>query len=729
MALEISMTGTGTVGDITPGWSVAESATPVSIGDNSAGTGTVSFTSRATTDSLLCINNNVVSTVGSLGTLSGVVQSVSESGPTVSITHGTVLDKVNLDVNMPPLAGGDVVTALDYFEQAVLGKARTSKTTGQFFTLAGHTYCYLNDGNGKSVFKDPISTPKTFIYDAGAGTGASYSYNDIRNIVSADNFARVGGHVYANGVNGNMLFSDDGFGTVTSSSEVSFKTNLNGGNTTFSFSGNPQLVSYDWEIDAVLTINHSAKTIAFSGTYAAGGSSTPISTSASIASLNVDAELAVFFYYQAIASNQYSMTAVICNTSNYSSTVVITQSLSFASTPVIDSWSIVGLVRDLFTNVNFTTPVPIVFSDYAIAPTLFQDNLSNVALHASAAFNGLFWQYLQMACSALEQEIAVIGDKIVVRNLGSVSPVSIDNVSASPTINPASTLSGKQINIAYTDAHFVDGVIYDAQLDGNNVISVEAGATTVTSVKWDIQPISIIQPYRYLATGTGTGATFTGPLPDGSYFIVDSTGLPISERQWEDYGGSLSVEIDHEDAAAIQITLIGPYIEIPSTTGPYSVAASTGDNEYGALKITGTGIYSGDGVLGLLTGIDPTKYTRATVNTITNPFIVDITHAYDRGIWAAQKASGPYVTMSATIPNSALNGIGLTCGSLINYRNSTYRITSCSIGSASTTINGERYVTVADIDALWSGKTVAQYDGVWKPYECQDQIVFPYKVA
>ena len=729
MALEISMTGTGTLGDITPGWSANESATPVAIGDTTSGTGTVSFTARATDDSLLCINNEINSTINGFGNLTGVVQSVNQSGPTASVTHGTTLDKLNLDVNMPPLAGGDVVTALDYFEQAVLGKARTTKTSGQFYTLAGHTYCYLNDGSGKSVFKQPTSEPKIFVFDSGGGTGASYSYNDIRNIVSADNFVRIDGQVYANGVNGNMFFSDDGFASITASSEVSFKTNLNGGNTVFSFSGNPQLISYDWELDLILTVNHSAETIAFSGTYAAGGSSTPISASASIASLDVDSELAVFFYYQAIASNQYSVTAVICNTSDYSSTVAVTQSLAFASTPVIDSWSIAGLVRDLFTDVNFTTPVPIVFSDYAIPTTLIDDQLINSTIHASGAYNGLFWQYIQMACSALEQEVAVVGNSIVVRNFNSVLGTSIDNASASPTINPASTLSGKQINIAYTNAHFVDGVIYDAELDGNNIISVAAGETTVTSVKWDVQPISLIQPYRYLATGTGAGATFTGPLPDGSYFIVDSTGLPISERQWEDYGGSLSVEIDHDDAAAIQITLIGPYIEIPSTTGPYSVAASTGDTEYGALKITGTGIYSGSNVLGLLTGVDPTKYTRATVNTITNPFIVDEQHAYDRGIWAAQKASGPVVTISATIPNSSINGVGLTCGSLVNYRNSTYRITSSSIGSASTTINGERFVTVADVDALWSGKTVAEYDGIWKPYECQDQIIFPYKVA
>jgi len=238
-----------------------------------------------------------------------------------------------------------------------------------------------------------------------------------------------------------------------------------------------------------------------------------------------------------------------------------------------------------------------------------------------------------------------------------------------------------------------------------------------------------VQPERYLAVSTGSSARFVGPLPDGHYFVVDSDGLPISQNQWEDYGASLTVNIDPEDPSAIQVTVTGPYIEIPSTVGPYSIAANDGENEFAALNILGSGVYSGDDVLKLVTGVDPVKYTRATINTIDNPFIVTEENAYDRGVWAAQKASGPVVTLSATVPLSSIDGVGLTCGSLIQYRNSTYRVISSSISAVSVSITAERYVTVADMDAIWSAQTVVEYDSLWGSYECQDQIIFPYLEA
>jgi len=106
VALNVSMTGTGTIGDLTPNWSLQEGATAIAIGDTGAPTGTVSFTARSTDDSLLCINNNIQSTVDNLGYLGGVVQSVNQVGMNCNISHGSELDKFNLDVSVPPVGSG-----------------------------------------------------------------------------------------------------------------------------------------------------------------------------------------------------------------------------------------------------------------------------------------------------------------------------------------------------------------------------------------------------------------------------------------------------------------------------------------------------------------------------------------------------------------------------------------------------------------------------------------------
>jgi hypothetical protein len=93
------------------------------------------------------------------------------------------------------------------------------------------------------------------------------------------------------------------------------------------------------------------------------------------------------------------------------------------------------------------------------------------------------------------------------------------------------------------------------------------------------------------------------------------------------------------------------------------------------------------------------------------------------------KASGPVVSINFSIPSSSISGIGLTCGSLFDYNNSTYRVISCTIGALSVSIYAERHVLVSDVDAIWGSQTVANFDAVWGSLECQDQIIFPYKVA
>jgi len=718
MALEVSMTGSGTIGDITPNWTVNESITPVAIGSSATGTGSVSFGAKANDDSLLCINNDVVSTVNGFGNVHGVVQSVSQSGLNVSLTHGSLLDKLNLDVSVPPLLGGDTVSALDYFEQAVLKNARTTKTSGQFFTMAGHGYCFLNDGSNKAVFQDASVITRNPVFGVEDAAFTGYTYTDIRNTVSANNFVRNGGKIYGNDITGYMFSSDGGFGASTNVSRIFYKTFLNGANNVFSFTGTPPLTSLEWDLELFLTVDHSAETITLSGNYSPGGSFTAFSSSASIASLDVDAELAVFFEYYVQTGSVYKLRAVICNTSNYASSVAVTQDLSNASTPIIDAWAIDGLARDIYVETNTSTYTAVTPAEWGIASTFYADTATNIISAPSVAYSGVFWEYVQMACAACEQEVAVIDDVVYVRDIASLT-FDITNVVASPTITPTSTLSGRQINIPYTDSNFVSGTVYSAADDGNNVISVAAGATTVTSVKHTVNPIYVTQPSR----------SDSWPVTSGQYHVIDSSGIPLLAGEWEEYGASVTVEIDADDPSAIRITVVGPYTDTTLAGGPYELAASDGATKYASLEIAGTGVYSGDGVLGLLTGIDPDKYTRATVNTITNPFIVDVEHAYDRGIWAAQKASGPTIALSAQVPASSIAGLGLTCGALVDYRQSTYRIVSCSISGIGASISAERHVTVADVDAIWGTETVAEYDSFWGNYECQDQIIFPYKVA
>ncbi|MCV6900708.1 hypothetical protein OE165_27125, partial [Escherichia coli] len=91
------------------------------------------------------------------------------------------------------------------------------------------------------------------------------------------------------------------------------------------------------------------------------------------------------------------------------------------------------------------------------------------------------------------------------------------------------------------------------------------------------------------------------------------------------------------------------------------------------------------------------------------PFISALEQAYDSGVWASLDASSPRVNLSVTIPINNLSGFGVTAGSIVQWGELFYRVTSATVGSLNATLECTRHTTVADFDANWSGFTVAQH--------------------
>jgi len=717
MVLNVSMTGTGSIGDIASGWSVNESVGPVAIGDASSGTGTVSFTSKSTDDSLLVINNDTVSalyTPDYIGDVHGIVQSVTQTGLNTSITHGTMADQFNLDCKVEPVEFGGLYGWLynmycaigiqqrnDYFP--VNGSGNSITAARAFFPM-----------NFSSLSSDYLYSFRSFIQDSfidNAGAGVNF-FADVPTLDWID------GNGIATGFLPFMVGTQTGAAgsvTPTNSMVLQLKVLVNDGLATRTYLGcqfgstRPSDIAYA----NCFIIDINSNTLIASVTELATETSiqydlslldmgSPILFSFQ-SGVNSAGQMTIKMYVKDINGTGGSTSALVINNSGGTNWAIRYDSIEgFVDSINAFTTSITG---DLTTYLSyFDTTIGAPYS------TINFTNLNDFYVRNSGAFpatSGVAWELMQQLASAEHFEFAISGDTLIARSISNVyylgsSLFEIENVASPPTISPTSTLSGRQINVGYNNAEYLIGVVYDAAADGNNVLSVEAGAVTVTSLKHNVNPISLNQPTRYLASTVNSLPVFTGPLPDGTYFVVDSTGLPISANQWEDYGGSLSVTIDPNDNTAIQVTLTGPLEEIPSTTGPYSLEANDGENSYAALSITGTGVYSYENRLELLTGIDTTKYTRAQVNTILNPFIVSEQAAYDRGVWAAQKASGPVVTFNATVPTTAIDYVGYTSGDLVKYSDSYYRITSNAIGNVSTSINGERCVIVSDMDSNWA---------------------------
>ena len=326
------------------------------------------------------------------------------------------------------------------------------------------------------------------------------------------------------------------------------------------------------------------------------------------------------------------------------------------------------------------------------------------------------WEYLQDACAAYDQEIAVLNNIVTIRDVGT-RILGIDNKTV-PSLQFSNTFSGRNVEINYSNAQSVaDTEIYNAYADGNKVLTVDAGERTVTTIETDFYPDILKQPTYSASAVNGVG----------EYKIISSdtaTSPNISETLWRDYGGRLEVRVSDTKPNAIDVILTGPYQQIPGYTGPYKVAYTSG-NTYAALSVVGSGVKVNPKTLKLLTGANPDKVLQDVAKTVNNPFISSIAQAYDRGIIVSSAASGPTASISFNVSIHSLDGFGVTAGSLVYYEDSIYRITDCAISGINVSINAVKHVHVGDVDAKWSGGTVGFFDELWTDHHVADNTIKP----
>jgi hypothetical protein len=447
------------------------------------------------------------------------------------------------------------------------------------------------------------------------------------------------------------------------------------------------------------------------------------------AEVDFDKEFAIFIEYtRPVTGNVYSISVHACNTDDYDNYGSIEVSFTADYSNYNDNWYVTGRCRSVYRHQN-SYDAPFVPVDYEKPVSYVIDTSVELNGPVVARANENMWEYLQVACSAYHKELSLYDDAVTIRDIG-IREVDITNIVGAPTVTPSVILSGRNVEINYSNAYNVDNQeLYNAYKDDNRVLSVKAGETITTKIEVDGTPAFIRVPQR----------STTPPAGLNEYCVIDNNGLQIPPELWEKYGGRLSVYVDDEILNAITVTLVGPsstdgtfndIVSPPATAlypGPYKIAYSSGDTDYAALSIVGSGVRFRQKTLKMLTGVDPSKVSRDVAKTITNPFIATETQAYDRGIWASLEASGPRVIISGSISVQAQMHFGLVAGSRVRYRDSIYRITDVSIGNLAVNFTAARHVTVDDFDTLWNGKPVGVHDLMWLGYDASDHIIAPLR--
>lgn len=301
----------------------------------------------------------------------------------------------------------------------------------------------------------------------------------------------------------------------------------------------------------------------------------------------------------------------------------------------------------------------------------------------------VYQQIARKLCPAQGMEMALVGDQIVFRGLRTQRAVitrarkldtTIDDGERSQRTKMTWYNTGWRTNfLAYPDGGWNSDV---------EVFTVNAGETRVIeSVELGSSLSSVRQPtcVQAVAPEYGSGSV---------YAVAGSDGLPIPPAMWQQYGGSLQVEIN-PDSRTLKITMKGMKFE---EYGPFSIAMASGPSTfYSSLRIIGTGVDMNKRVQDRPTGLTNDDTSTEYGNEVDNEFINYLTYAQQRSDWQFAHARGPRQVLNfeaAGINRTDDNG---------NYKPATFKDFDAAYAG----------LTFAQFDALWAGKTSYDWDDYW----------------
>lgn len=387
-----------------------------------------------------------------------------------------------------------------------------------------------------------------------------------------------------------------------------------------------------------------------------------------------------------------------------------------------------GSGRNLFTAVNYYCSL------VGITPTIsseLQTEMEAVSVNF-IGWVGNVWEHLKMLCAGVSlSSTGNVGLEMIFKD-GNLSfrkagqslatygeyldsqSVSVDSYDAAQSV--------KIFN--YNTEYGVNRVVKDlsnaGELMGYNTenvsiadsMQVDAGETVTkrftinASLEAVNQPVcvSTISPFPY------TGLT-------GQYVIVGTDNLPIDPQQWRDLGGLVSVSLT-ENPNEIEISVTAPpIVSIPLAEGdgsglaPYKIGVeSSGEQDYPAFYITGTGVFYNKQEHSFLTGASSDFTSKTDATSIDNPFITKPHDLSVKGVAAAQALCGPKVSLAESTPLDV--AFGSTPGSVRNVGSNKFRVTNVSYTPGSTSITAEAFAKFSDFDSIWASTTFAGFESV-----------------
>lgn len=348
-------------------------------------------------------------------------------------------------------------------------------------------------------------------------------------------------------------------------------------------------------------------------------------------------------------------------------------------------------------------------------------------------WTGNVWEHLKMLCAAVSAsttdnvgiEMYVADGDLHFRKAKQVeynfkrfetdSSISVDTFDAAESIDIEN----------YNTSYGTNKVIYDINNYAENLnktdafkssisetIQVNAGETVVKRYTVDASLVSVNQPVCVETITRTPPSPYSGTT--GEYVIVGTDDLPIKPAQWNDLGGKVLIATT-ENPNEIEITVTAPQadqIEKANGSGnglaPYKIGVeATGDYDYPAFWITGTGVFYNKKTEKFLTGASQLYTSRESAASIDNPFITNKRDASSRGVAAAQVACGPNISLNQSLANDGQ--FGTTIGATQLLSDNRYRVISASYTESAVSLNAIPATSFSDFDIAWSDDTFTNF--------------------
>jgi len=284
------------------------------------------------------------------------------------------------------------------------------------------------------------------------------------------------------------------------------------------------------------------------------------------------------------------------------------------------------------------------------------------------------------------------------------------------SIKAATSQSFKITTLDTTTSRQVGSFLYKST-PVDQVISADYNEINVVTVGDEVHAVSIDQPSEL--SGTTWNST------ESVYMVTDSSNPPIllSQGQFSAYGGKVTAT-PSQTLGRIDVTMYGPKVAIPNTTGPFSLAYPVGSQKIPALQITGNAVLVNSKELLILTGAIASNTSEVDGPVISSPFISSQKIAYDTSNPVAIDAGHGEDILSIEMPLTNQQ-LGTIAGSIFLYDRVKWIVSSAKISDGIISIEARRFTTIFDVTPNNPTMTVGQMDTLWSGYRVQDRFISP----